>query len=78
MVRFLRQTKSRSGCAAFSGFRGSRPGVDAATRVWPDVVKEWSDEVVARCGLKLCPERRDERRQPLELTEFEINSIVKK
>jgi hypothetical protein len=24
----------------------------------------------------LCPERRDERRQPLEPTEFEINSVV--
>jgi hypothetical protein len=42
----------------------------------PDVVKEWSDEDVARRWLMLCPERRDEKRQPLEPTEFEINSIV--
>ena len=44
----------------------------------PDVVKEWSDEDVARRWLMLCPERRDEKRQALEPTEFEINSIVKK
>ncbi len=42
----------------------------------PDVVKEWSDVEVARRWLMLCPERRDEKRQPLEPTEFEINSIV--
>jgi hypothetical protein len=44
----------------------------------PDVVKEWSDKDVARRWLMLCPERRDEKRQPLEPTEFEIHSIVKK
>jgi len=42
----------------------------------PDVVKEWSDQDVARRWLMLCPERRDEKRLPLEPTEFEINSIV--
>jgi len=42
----------------------------------PDVVKEWSNEEVARRWLMLCPERRDEKRRPLEPTEFEINSIV--
>ena len=42
----------------------------------PDVVKEWSNETVARRWLMLCPERRDEKRRPLEPTEFEINSIV--
>ena len=42
----------------------------------PDVVKEWSDQDVAQRWLMLCPERRNEKRQPLEPTEFEINSIV--
>jgi hypothetical protein len=42
----------------------------------PDVVKEWSDVEVARRWLMLCPERRDEKREPMEPTEFEINSIV--
>jgi len=42
----------------------------------PDVVKEWSNEEVARRWLMLCPERRDEKRRPLEPTESEINSIV--
>ena len=42
----------------------------------PDAVKEWSDAAVARRWLMLCPERRDEKRRPLEPTEFEINSIV--
>ena len=42
----------------------------------PDVVKEWSNEDVARRWLMLCPERRDEKRQPMEPNEFEINSIV--
>jgi REP element-mobilizing transposase RayT len=42
----------------------------------PDVVKQWSNEEVARRWLMLCPERRDEKRRPLEPTEFEINSIV--
>ena len=41
----------------------------------PDVVKEWDDSEVARRWLMLCPLRRDERRQPEEPTEFEINSI---
>jgi REP element-mobilizing transposase RayT len=41
----------------------------------PDVVKQWDDAEVARRWLMLCPERRDERRQPLEPTEFEINRI---
>lgn len=41
----------------------------------PDVVKEWDDSEVARRWLMLCPERRDEKRRPLEPTEFEINSI---
>jgi hypothetical protein len=40
------------------------------------VVKDWSDVELARRWLMLCPERRDEKRQPLEPTEFEINSIV--
>ena len=31
---------------------------------------------VARRWLMFCPERRDEKRQPMEPTEFEINSIV--
>ncbi len=31
---------------------------------------------MARRWLMLCPERRDEKRRPLEPTEFEINSIV--
>jgi hypothetical protein len=44
----------------------------------PDIVKEWSDAEVARRWLMLCPERRDEKRRPLEPTEFEINSIVNK
>jgi len=42
----------------------------------PDAVKEWDDNEVARRWLMLCPERRDEKRRPLEPTEFEINSIV--
>ena len=42
----------------------------------PDVVKQWSNEEVARRWLMLCPERRDEKRRPLEPTEFEVNSIV--
>lgn len=42
----------------------------------PDVVKEWTDQEVARRWLMLCPERRDEKRRPLEPNEFEINSIV--
>jgi len=42
----------------------------------PDVVKEWSDAEVARRWLMLCPERRDEKRRPLEPTTFEINSIA--
>ncbi len=42
----------------------------------PDAVKEWSDVEVARRWLMLCPERRDEKRQPMAPTEFEINSIV--
>jgi hypothetical protein len=41
----------------------------------PDVVKEWSDEDVARRWLMLCPERRDEKRQPLEPSESELNHI---
>lgn len=42
----------------------------------PDVVRQWSNDEVARRWLMLCPERRDEKRRPLEPTEFEINSIV--
>ena len=42
----------------------------------PDVVKEWSDVEIARRWLMLCPQRRDEKRQPMEPTESEINSIV--
>jgi REP element-mobilizing transposase RayT len=42
----------------------------------PDVVKEWNNNEVARRWLMLCPERRDEKRRPMEPTEFEINSIV--
>jgi REP element-mobilizing transposase RayT len=41
----------------------------------PDVVKQWDDAEVARRWLMLCPERRDEKRQPQEPTEFEINRI---
>jgi hypothetical protein len=44
----------------------------------PDVVREWSDEDVARRWLMLCPERRDQKHRPLEPTELEINSIVNK
>jgi hypothetical protein len=51
-------------------------GVDDATRVRPDVVKEWSDAEVTGRWLMLCPERRDERRRPLEPMDFAINSIV--
>jgi hypothetical protein len=43
----------------------------------PDVVAEWDDSEVARRWLMLCPLRRDERRQPLEPTEEELNSIRK-
>ncbi len=39
-------------------------------------MKEWADANVARRWLMLCLERPDEKRGPLELTEFEINSIV--
>jgi hypothetical protein len=74
--------KLRSGCAGFSVFgvqfseNCSRPTAGSiCTR--SDVVKEWSDVELARRWLMLCPERRDEKRQPLEPTEFEINSIVK-
>ncbi len=42
----------------------------------PDVVQQWSNAEVARRWLMLCPERRDEKRRPLEPTEFEINGIV--
>ena len=70
-----------SGCAECSVFgvqfsvNCSRPTAGSiCTR--PDVVKEWSDVELARRWLMLCPERRDEKRQPLEPTEFEINSIV--
>jgi REP element-mobilizing transposase RayT len=42
----------------------------------PDVVQQWTDAEVARRWLMLCPERRDEKRRPLEPTEFEINNIV--
>ena len=41
----------------------------------PDVVAEWDDNEVARRWLMLCPQRRDEQRQPEEPTEFEINSV---
>ena len=41
----------------------------------PDVVAEWNDSEVARRWLMLCPVRRDENRQPLEPTEFELNHI---
>ena len=41
----------------------------------PDVVIEWDDSEVARRWLMLCPVRRDENRQPLEPTEFELNHI---
>ena len=41
-------------------------------------MKEWGDAEVARRWLMLCPERRDEKRRPLEPTELEINSIVKR
>jgi len=41
----------------------------------PDVVNEWDDNEVARRWLMLCPERRDEKRRPLEPSEFEISSI---
>lgn len=41
----------------------------------PDVVAEWDDSEVARRWLMLCPVRRDENRQPMEPTEFELNHI---
>jgi hypothetical protein len=41
----------------------------------PDVVKQWDDAEVARRWLMLCPERRNEQREPEEPTEFEINRI---
>jgi hypothetical protein len=41
----------------------------------PDVVAEWDDTEVARRWLMLCPQRRDENRQPVEPSEFELNSI---
>jgi hypothetical protein len=44
----------------------------------PYVVREWSEEDVARRWLMLCPERRDQKRRPLEPAELEINSIVNK
>ena len=52
-------------CRAFSFrcsvFRESQSGIDDATHVRPDVVKEWSDEDLAPRRLMLCPERRDEK-----------------
>jgi hypothetical protein len=42
----------------------------------PDIVREWSDNEVARRWLMLCPRLRDEQRRPIEPTEFEINRIV--
>jgi hypothetical protein len=65
-----------TGCAGFSVFRESQKATVGFIRSPPDVMKEWSDEDVARRWLMLCPERRDEKRQPLEPTEFELNSIV--
>jgi hypothetical protein len=59
-----------------SVFRESQSGIDDSTCFHPDVVKEWSDADVARRWLMLCPERRDEKRRPMEPTEFEINNIA--
>lgn len=42
----------------------------------PDVVTELDDREVARRWLMLCPIRRDENRQPMEPTEFELNRII--
>ncbi len=69
----------RSGCAGFSVFgvqfsENRRRPTAGSICTRPDVVKEWSDVELARRWLMLCPERRDEKRQPLEPTEFEINS----
>ena len=41
----------------------------------PDVVAEWDDAEVARRWLMLCPAARDEHRQPIAPTEFELNQI---
>lgn len=41
----------------------------------PDVVAEWDDTEVARRWLMLCPLCRDENRQPLAPSEFELNQI---
>lgn len=40
-----------------------------------DVVAEWDDAEVARRWLVLCPAARDEHRQPIAPTEFELNQI---
>ena len=45
-------------------------------RTRPDVVKEWSDDQVARGWWKLFPKRRDETEAPADPTELEIRSLV--
>ena len=45
-------------------------------RTRPDIVKEWSDDQVARRWWKLFPQRRDETGAPADPTEFEIRSLV--
>ena len=45
-------------------------------RTRPDIVKEWSDDQVARRWWKLFPKRRDETGAPADPTELEIRSLV--
>ena len=47
--------------------------IHLVVRSRPDVVIEWDDSEVARRWLMLCPVRRDENRQAMEPTEFELN-----
>src|SRR6056297_1887331 len=49
--------------------------VHLVLRSRPDVVAEWDDTQVARRWLMLCPVQRDQNRQPVEPTEFDLNTI---
>ena len=42
----------------------------------PEVVAQWDDTEVARRWLMLCPAVRDQHRQPVAPTEFELNQIL--
>ena len=42
----------------------------------PDVVREWSDDEVARRWLRLYPQRRDAQKQPMEPEPHEISMIT--